>query len=113
MANIHVGQTAIRLQFKIGLDISLANSIELRFYKPNGMMGSFPASILDASVGEVYYDVQSETDLDDTGYWTFWVHVWFSDNTELDSDPIKVSIFEPGKDYISYPYGKIGITSGN
>jgi len=112
MANIHVGQTAVRLEFNTGLDLTTAVELEIRFDKPNTIRGAFPGYILDREKGTVYYDVESEGDLDDTGQWHFWVHILFNDGTELDSDPITIYIYEPGKRYISNPYGQTSIDGG-
>lgn len=112
MANIHIGQTALRLEFIIDVDITGYKEVEIRYEKPNTMRGAFPAQIADIATGKVYYDVESTGDLDDMGQWSFWVHVKFLDGTELDSDPITASIFEPGTKYLSHPYGKISLDGG-
>lgn len=112
MANIHVGQTAVRLEFTVGIDLTSASEIEIRFEKPNTVKGSFPGAILNAEKGIVYYDVQSEGDLDDTGVWYFWAHILFDDDTELDSNPTRIQIYEPGKRYLSHPYGRMSIDGG-
>lgn len=112
MPNIHVGQTAVRLEFRTGISLDSATDVEIQFYKPNTVLGRFPAQILDMQQGLVFYDVESEGDLDDTGQWRFWVHVTFDDGTELDSNPIYIHIYEPGKRYISHPYGRTSIDGG-
>jgi len=112
MAHIHVGQTAVRLELNVGLDLTTAKELEIRFIKPNTIMGAFPGYILDREKGVVYYDVESIGDLDDTGQWQFWVHIKFNDDTELDSDSVLIYIYEPGKRYISHPYGQTSIDGG-
>lgn len=112
MANIHVGQTAIRLEFIIDVDITGYEKVEIRYEKPNQIRGAFPAQVEEVETGKVYYDVESTGDLDDTGQWNFWVHVEFLDGTELDSNTITTSIFEPGTPYLANPYGKISLDGG-
>lgn len=112
MPNIHVGQTALRLEFRIGVNLSGASKTEIRYYKPNGVFGVFDANIADEANGVVYYDVESEGDIDDTGKWRFWVHVYYNDGTELDSNVIEIDIYEPGKRYISHPYGYTSLDGG-
>jgi hypothetical protein len=112
MAHIHVGQTAVRLEFTIGLDISGASSTTIRYIKPNTVLGEFPATIQDPTNGVVYYDVESTGDLDDTGQWRFWVHINLQDGTELDSDPTFINVYEPGKRYITHPYGMTSVDGG-
>lgn len=112
MAKIHVGQTAIRLEFIIDVDITGYTNVEIRYEKPNTLRGAFTAGIIDVEAGKVYYDVESTGDLDDQGQWKFWVHVEFLDGTELDSDTVVTEIFQPGTPYLSHPYGQISLDGG-
>lgn len=112
MPNIHVGQTAVRLEFQTGISLESAVDVEIQFYKPNTVLGRFPAQILDVQSGLVFYDVQSQGDLDDTGQWRFWVHITFDDGTELDSNAIYINVYEPGKRYLSHPYGQMSVDGG-
>lgn len=112
MARIHVGQTALRLEFIIDVDITGYTTAEIRYEKPNTLRGSFPAQIEDIATGKVYYDVESTGDLDDMGQWKFWVHVNFQDGTELDSDTVVTEVYQPGTPYLSHPYGQISLDGG-
>lgn len=112
MARIHVGQTALRLEFVIDTDITGYTEAEIRYEKPNTLRGAFPAQVEDEAIGKVYYDVESTGDLDDTGQWNFWVHIKFRDGTELDSDTVTTQIYQPGTPYLSHPYGLISLDGG-
>jgi len=96
---------APKIEMTLGVDLSYASHVEIKYKKPNGVYGSFDATISDTSTGTIYYQVQDETELDETGKWSFWAYVVFNDGSPLSFKPILYDIYEPGKDYISHPFG--------
>jgi hypothetical protein len=81
MANIHVGQTNVRLTLETLVDLTGA-TLSIRYKKPNKDEGAWSASLgTDADTSTMYYDISSSTDLDQNGEWIFWSHAIFGDGT--------------------------------
>jgi hypothetical protein len=95
MMNIYKGQTALRLTVRTGGPISNLVSCEIRYCKPDGVRGSFPALVKDASRGIVYHDIDSG-ELDVAGWWVFWVYLGFDDGRQAPGDAVRVFVAEEG-----------------
>lgn len=70
MGKIYVGQTALRIQLSTGIDLTDI-TVSIKYEKPDGTTGVWQASKLNDS-GTIYYDINTVTDLDQSGDWTFW-----------------------------------------
>jgi len=80
MSDIFVGQTALRIILETNVTLTDATLL-LKYRKPDRKIGSFNATIDPSDDSKMYYDIQSEDDLDQEGKWTFWAHVTFADST--------------------------------
>jgi hypothetical protein len=109
MAKIYVGQTALQIRLNLNQDISnVYNRVLIRFKKPNGIMGFWPAEVLDPICGIVAYTIPpGGMDLTDSGLWMVWPYVYFKDGSITVGDPTQLEVFEEGESYIAYPYGQV------
>ena len=94
---IFVGQTALRIQLKTGISLVGATGLKIKYKKPNGETGFWPAEIDTPHDGVIYYDVTVSNNLDQAGIWTFWAHVTTANNTEAPGVPVRKKIYEEGK----------------
>lgn len=96
MTNIYVGQSALRLSARTGTALSDVASCELRYEKPGGMRGLWIAFVSDTARGVVSYDLL-DNELDESGWWRFWVSVTFADGRTAIGDASKVFVREEGR----------------
>ncbi len=95
MTNIYVGQSALRVSGRTGTALSDIASCEIRYEKPDGTRGIWPAFVSDSSRGVVSYDLLGG-ELDLPGWWRFWVFVTFDDERSAFGDAVKVFVKDEG-----------------
>ena len=82
MGKIFKGQTKLRIKVDLDLDatddIAGADPVILKYIKPDGTEGSFPAVIEEAYKGLIYYDIVSVSNINQVGKWTLWGYITFS-----------------------------------
>ena len=96
--SIYVGQSELRIQLTLSVDVTGATKTWIKYKKPTppGTVGHWPATILTAATGVIYYDVIS-TEIDTAGVWTLWPFVTFSDNRSAPGAPTLMTVTaEPG-----------------
>lgn len=86
MSNIYVGQYSLRIKLTCGQEITSAASLGIGYKKPDGTIGRWSGTSSDDATGEIYYDLESSSNLDQAGLWHFWAYVEFSDNREANGD---------------------------
>jgi hypothetical protein len=96
MKRIYKEQTSLRITVKTGVLISESDVPEIKYKKPDGVLGSFSASIKDSETGTIYYDIQAATEIDISGWWMFWAFVTFSDGRYAMGKAVKVFVSEQG-----------------
>ena len=64
--------------------------------KPDDTEISFPAVVKDVENGIIFYDVQSENDFDQSGWWTFWPEFVFDDDRTSCGKAIRRFVYEVG-----------------
>lgn len=96
MSKIFVGQSSLRIQLTTSVDITSANSLKIKYKKPDNTEGEWTATEHTASTGIIYYDLTLATDLDVAGTWTFWAYVEFSDGRVAPGESFKQVISEEG-----------------
>ncbi len=107
MANrIFKNQTALTLRLQLMQDLTSAQNVYIQYKSPSGRTGVFNAVIEDVTNGIIFYDIESADDIDESGWWSLWGHVLFTDATEIDGEPVEIPVYEPGDHYINHPYGK-------
>ena len=96
MKRIYKGKTKLRVLFDCGCDLSGYASVNLCGRKPDDTVVSFPAIVKDAEKGIIFYDVQSENDFDQSGWWTFWPEFVFDDDRTSCGIAIRRFVYEVG-----------------
>jgi hypothetical protein len=96
MGKIYRNQTALRFQLDCKTDISGSLDEKIRYEKPTGATGSWAASVLNATLGYIYYDVVATGDVDTVGVWTLWSFITFSDGRKAPGEPAEVRVYEEG-----------------
>jgi hypothetical protein len=111
MANIYVGQTA--LEIRLNLFEDLTNTVErvlIKYRKPNGLEGFWPAEIIDPVNGVISYTFPtSSSGPDDEGIWTVWAFLYYKDGSVIPGDPVQFGVYSQGKSYIAFPFGRSSI----
>ena len=96
MGKIYVNQTQLRIQLNVGVDITGALSLLIKYIKPDGVTkGQWVASIDTSTTKTMYYDF-SVGDLDVSGNWLFWGYVTFADGKSAPGDVVKVRVWDEG-----------------
>ena len=95
MGKIFMGQTALRITLKTFTDLEGALSAVIKFIKPNGAEGEFPAAVGDAAKGVIFHEV-IEGEIDIAGWWKFWAFVTFGDGRTAAGETAKVFIWNEG-----------------
>lgn len=75
MSKIYVGQTDLTIQLITGKDITNAQSVKIKYKNPQGILGEFTASIVNATSGIIKYDILSVNDINIVGDWRLWAKV--------------------------------------
>ncbi len=94
MKRIYKGKTKLRIQIDTRCDLSVYVDVTICAAKPDETVVSFPAVVKNVENGLVFYDVQFEDDLDQSGWWTFWPEVVFDDDRTARGMSVKVFVYE-------------------
>lgn len=94
MKRIYKGKTKLRIMIDTKCDLSGYQSVTIVAKKPDDTIVEFPAIVKDVENGLLFYDVQTENDLDVSGWWTFWPEIIFDDDRTARGRDVKVFIYE-------------------
>lgn len=90
MSEIYHTQNKLRIQATLGVNITGALELQIRYRNPKGNTGTFTATSLDDENGIIYYDLI--TPLEYVGYWLFWGYVKFNDGRVAPGDVVKIKV---------------------
>ena len=96
MGKIFKGQSALRITVKTFCDLEGVLSAVIRYRKPDGKTGEFPAAVGDTAKGVIFREV-IEGDIDLSGWWAFWAFVTFADGRAAAGETAKVYVWKEGK----------------
>ena len=96
MGKVYKNQTAFTIRLTTWQDITAATPVKIKYRKPSGTTGEWTATINDAAEGIVEYTMADENDLDESGWWTFWAYVTFSDGTIAAGEPVSKYVHDQG-----------------
>ena len=96
MKRIYKGKSKLRVLLNCGVDLNGYASVNLVCRKPDDTVVSFPAIMKDAEKGIIFYDVQSENDFNQSGWWTFWPEFVFDDDRTSCGKAIRRFVYEVG-----------------
>jgi hypothetical protein len=78
MGKIFKSQSALRITLKTFADLEGVVSAVIRFRKPDGKKGEFPAAVGDTAKGVIFHEC-IEGEIDVSGWWSFWAFITFAD----------------------------------
>ena len=90
------GQSALRITVKTFCDLEGITSAAIKYRKPNGKTGSFPAAVKDTEKGIIFHEV-IEGEIDVSGWWMFWAFVTFEDGMTAAGEAAKIFVWEEGR----------------
>lgn len=96
MQKIYKGKSKLRILLDCRCDLTGYEKVKLAARKPDDTLVTFPAVVKDAENGIIFYDTQSESDIDQVGWWTFWPEFVFDDDRTSCGRAIKQFVSEVG-----------------
>lgn len=95
MGKIYKGQFNLKLTLETGVTLTGASATKIKYIKPDKITeGEFNASI--SGTEDLEYDFTVSTELDQSGDWTFWAYVTFSDSRIAPGEPVVIRVYEEG-----------------
>lgn len=95
MGKIFQSQTKLRIELTMGIDITGATSTQIKYRNPSGGTGSFDATIADALLGKIQYDIVSSLDI--IGAWHLWAYAVLSDGKIVVGESVKMVVHNEGE----------------
>lgn len=90
-----VGDT-IRINLNTGIDISGYSTLCIKYKKPDGTTGAWPATIDPSNSNKMYYDCETE-DIDQSGEWAIQASVE-EGAQQLNSRWVRFDVYNPIKE---------------
>jgi len=97
MNHIYVNQTALEIILKTATSLREADSVEIRYSKPDRCCGSFNAEISDREQGTICHFVSKPEELDMPGWWNLWSYVRFSDGRCAPGRAVRIYVYPEGE----------------
>jgi hypothetical protein len=95
MNRIYAGQAALRITLKVYTDLEGAEGVLIKYRKPDGAEGSFPAGVGDSGKGIIFHEC-IEGELDMAGWWVFWAFITFGDGRTAAGEGARVFVWNEG-----------------
>ncbi len=95
MSYLTTNQDALIISLNTGINLSGAQSVSVRYRKPDGTTGQWPASIDGESIRKVM--IPEGEELDQPGLWAFWSYVVFANNTFAEGEPVTQKVYDGGR----------------
>jgi hypothetical protein len=92
---IFKGQSALRVTLKTYTNLEGIQGALIRYRKPDGSRGSFPAGVADAGKGVIFHEC-IEGEIDAAGWWTFWAFITFADGRTAAGEAARVFVWREG-----------------
>ena len=96
MKRIYKGKSKLRILIDTKCDLSGYEDVSIVFMKPNESQFTVSAVVKDVETGIIFYDVQSEEELDQSGWWTLWPEVRFDDDRTACGRAVRFFVYEAG-----------------
>ena len=94
MKRIYKNKTKLRILIDTKCDLSGFQTVTIAALKPDGNTVTFAAVVKDVEKGVIFYDVESENDIDQSGWWTFWPEIVFDDDRTARGRSVRVFVYE-------------------
>jgi hypothetical protein len=72
-------------------------SARIHYKKPDGTLGFFPATVVDAATGTLRYAIASSTDIDQSNTWVFWARVVDDQGLVYIGEPMEYTFYNEGE----------------
>jgi hypothetical protein len=95
MSRVFRGQSALRITIKTFTDFEGIVSAVIKYRKPDGVCGEFPAGVADTAKGIIFHEVL-EGELNASGWWSFWAFIAFADGRTAAGETAKVYVWKEG-----------------
>ena len=96
MKRIYKGKSKLRILIDTKCDLSGYEDVSIVFMKPDESQFTVSAVVKDVETGIIFYDVQSEDELDQNGWWTLWPEVRFDDDRTACGRAVRFFVYEAG-----------------
>ena len=96
MKRIYKGKSKLRILIDTKCDLSGYEDVSIVFMKPDESQFTVSAIVKDVETGIIFYDVQSEEELDQSGWWTLWPEVRFDDDRTACGRAVRFFVYEAG-----------------
>jgi len=93
---IYQGQVQLNIRLYCGTSIKGALETIIKYKKPSGKTGSWPAVIDDENKGIISYKINHKSTLDEIGSWTIWSYITFADGRPAPGSAVSMLIKEEG-----------------
>ena len=97
MKRIYKGKSKLRILIDTKCDLSGYEDVSIVFMKPDESQFTVSAVVKDVETGIIFYDVQSEEELDQSGWWTLWPEVRFDDDRTACGRAVRFFVYEAGE----------------
>jgi hypothetical protein len=95
MSRIFKGQSALRITVKTFTDLEGITSAIIKYRKPDGSTGEFPAGVGDTMKGIIFHEC-IEGEIDMAGWWALWAFITFGDGRTAVGETAKVFVWTAG-----------------
>lgn len=96
MKRIYKGKSKLRILIDTKCDLSGYEDVSIVFMKPDESQFTVSAVVKDVETGIIFYDVQSEEELNQSGWWTLWPEVRFDDDRTACGQAVRFFVYEAG-----------------
>lgn len=96
MGKIYVGQSDLTIKLETGKNLTGISNVSIITKNPSGVVGAFPATVMDAIKGTIQYAVTSTNDINAFGDWKFWAKVVDAQGLISIGEPTVIKIFKQG-----------------
>lgn len=96
MKRIYKGKSKLRILIDTKCDLSGYEDVSIVFMKPDESQFTVSAVVKDVETGIIFYDVQSEEELNQSGWWTLWPEVRFDDDRTACGRAVRFFVYEAG-----------------
>ena len=96
MKRIYKGKSKLRILIDTKCDLSGYEDVGIVFMKPDESQFTVSAVVKDVETGIIFYDVKSEEELNQSGWWTLWPEVRFDDDRTACGRAVRFFVYEAG-----------------
>ncbi|MFV5697745.1 hypothetical protein ACM55H_05195 [Flavobacterium sp. ZT3R17] len=96
MGKIYAGQSDLTIKLETGKNLTGISNVSIITKNPLGVLGAFPATVMDATKGTIQYAVTSINDINAVGNYIFWAKVVDAQGLISIGEPTTLRIYKEG-----------------